>query len=239
MGDYEEHEITIGEHHFAALDLCDAIRISDAIQKESENSENREPNQCVLLHLVAGTRWVRTKRQKGATVMKKVLFRAEERRRGGISQAHQALERCVGREYHAGKELRSLSHDVLNNGHGPGYRGISLFSHSLLAAREINVRVFDLRVREEGGYELRAIYLQTPEGAQWPVVDFLALKHYMRWMKQCPDILASAKRACEMLHKPHLKVLTVNGWKDKCRLPSGEVGMGGLQQCRNVVSVIC
>ena len=54
MGDCAAHEITVGAFPFVAIDFGGAIRVSDHIQKEAPNVENRESNQCVLLHLVAG-----------------------------------------------------------------------------------------------------------------------------------------------------------------------------------------
>ena len=107
-----------------------------------------------------------------------------------------------------------------------------MFPHELLAADEINVRVFDLRIREEGGYELTVSYFQTPDGEQWPMVGFLAFKHHMRWLKHCPGIPTPAKREWGLSPKPHLHVFTVEGWQVKRRLSVDEGETSGLQQCR-------
>lgn len=41
---------------------------------------------------------------------------------------------------------------------------------------------FDLRIREEGGYELRASYVQSP-GWGWPIINLPEFKRQMRWRK--------------------------------------------------------
>ena len=48
------------------------------------------------------------------------------------------------------------------------------------------------------------------------MIDFLAFKHHMRWLKPRPDILASAKRDWGKLFKRHLKLFDVDGWRAKC-----------------------
>ena len=237
MGDCEAQESTMGIPNSRMWILGDTIRISDAIQKETKNLENRDPNQCVLLYRVAGTQSARTKRQQGAPVMQNEIFEAEEWRRGEIPRAHQALEWCVGREGHVGEELRSLANDVLDNGRDRDYRGVDVFPRASLAADEINIPVFDLRAREEGGYELRVSSIQITEGEQWLMVDFLECNRHMRWMKPCSDIHSSAKREWGRLPKPHLQLFTVEGWKAKCRLPADEVGNGRIASMSFLSSV--
>ena len=99
------------------------------------------------------------------------------------------LER--GREI-IGIDLRSLAHDLLNDGHGRVYRGVSLLCHSLLVTNEIDVRASGLRIREVCGYEFRVSFFQTPVGEFWPIVGFLAFKHHMRRLKLRPDISAAS-----------------------------------------------
>ena len=127
LGDCEAQEIAIGEFHFAAVDFGDTIRVSGSIHRETQNVENREPNQCALLHPVAGTQWVRAKQGQGIPVLRKVLLEADEWRKDEISQAHHALAQCECNDGQATQELRSLSHDALNNGHGRDYWGIDVF----------------------------------------------------------------------------------------------------------------
>ena len=215
LGDCEAQEVTIGEFHFTAIDYGDTILASEVLKRETKNIDSTECNQCVLLHLVAGLQWVRMQRQQGIPEKRKVLLEVEEWRMEEIVQAKEALKWCDVREDPISKELGRLAHDVVNVGHDRDYRGIAVFFHEILRIHKANVRVFDLRVREAGGYELRISYFQTPGGEEWPMVDLLASQHHMRWLKPCVGILASVKRDWKCIFKAHLQVFAVEGWKTK------------------------
>ena len=47
------------------------------------------------------------------------------------------------------------------------------------------------------------------------MIDLIAFKHHMRWLKPCADILASVMRDWEILFKHHLQVFAVDGWRAK------------------------
>ena len=64
-GDGVSQEITVGGSPFIAIDFGDAIRASKKICQDAQNIDNLAPNQCLLLHLVAGVQWMRTKKQQG------------------------------------------------------------------------------------------------------------------------------------------------------------------------------
>ena len=88
-------------------------------------------------------------KNRGIPSLQKVLLDVGEWRKEEISQEHRPTEHCEEKTDQVIADLRSLSHDALNNGHDRDYRGISVFPHELLIASEVNVRVFDLRVRAE------------------------------------------------------------------------------------------
>lgn len=58
MSDCDAQEVAIGEFSFIAVDFGDTIRASAKIGRDTLNVENQEVNQCVLMHLVVGARWV-------------------------------------------------------------------------------------------------------------------------------------------------------------------------------------
>lgn len=137
------------------------------------------------------------------------MLEAEEWRIEEIKQAKLALECCHTRGDFVAHEIRSLAHDVVSAGHDRDYRSIAVFFRYLLTMHQFNVRVFDLRTRNAGGYELRVSFFQTPGGGDWPIVDLLAFRHHMRWLKLCPDILSTAKRDWESFPRAHLQVFSV------------------------------
>ena len=100
VGDCESQDVTICEFHFVAIDYGDAIRVSEGLERETKNIEYKEPNQCVLLHLVAGMQWARMKRQHGIPEKYKVLLEVEEWRREEIEQAKEASKWCAERWLH-------------------------------------------------------------------------------------------------------------------------------------------
>ena len=59
LGDLEVQEITLGKLHFRAIDFGDTIRLSERSKSVVCHIESQEKNQCVLLHMVAGTQWSR------------------------------------------------------------------------------------------------------------------------------------------------------------------------------------
>lgn len=120
------------------------------LYKETRNVGNREPNQCALMHLASGTKWKRMKRQQGIPDRKKALLEVGEWRQEAIEHANEAMGRCGKREYLISTELRSLAHEVASDGHDRDRSGVSAFFRALLIASEINVGVFDIRIREGG-----------------------------------------------------------------------------------------
>ena len=193
MGDCGAQEVTIGEFPFVAIDFGDTFRASEQIRKETYNVENREANQCALLHLVAGAQWARTKRQQRIPEFQKVFLDAEEWRCEEIRQAKLESEWCVNRGDQMAQEWGSLAHEATTAGHDRDYRIITVFFHELLRHHQLNFRVFVLGSRGAGGYELRVIYFHVTGGESWPIVDLLAFRHHMRWLKTGPGILASSK----------------------------------------------
>ena len=191
LGGCDAQEVAICEFHFVATDYGDAIRLSEDLGRETKNIDNREPNRCVLLHLVDGMQWARMKRKQAIPEKQKVMLEVEEWRREDISHAQEALKWCGDRDGPMASELRSLAHDVVNVGNDRDYRGLAVFFHDIMPTNQVNVRVFGLRAREAGGYELRVSYFQTPGGDDWPIADLLALKHHMRRLKTRADILPS------------------------------------------------
>ena len=120
-GDFEAREVTIGALHFVAIDYGDTIRASAGL-KGNKNNDNREHNQCALLHLAAGVQGARAKRHQGIPGKQKVLLEVEECRRSEITQSNEALAWRKDRDGPTARELRSLAHDVVNAGRDRDYR---------------------------------------------------------------------------------------------------------------------
>ena len=215
LGACEAQEVAIGEFRFVAIDYGYTFRASESLERETKNIDNREPNRCELPHLVDGTQWARMKRHQGIPEKQKVLLEVDDWGGEEISQSKEAAKWCEDRDGRMASELRSLSQDLVNVGHGRDYRGLAVVLHDIMITSQVNVRVFDLRTGEAGWYELRVTYFQTPGGSEWPLVGLQAFKHHMRWCKACAEILSAGKRGRGSIFESHLQVLSVEGWETK------------------------
>ena len=72
---------TIGGFRYVSIDYGDTHRVSEGLKREKKNIDNREPSQCVLLHLLAGVQWGRMKLQQGTPEKQKLFLEVEEWRR--------------------------------------------------------------------------------------------------------------------------------------------------------------
>ena len=156
--------IAIGEYPIVVIDFGDTGRVSEKIRGDTPNIDNREPNQCVVLHLVAGAQWDRTKRQQGIPEMQNVLLEVEEWGFAEIRQARLAVDWRVNSSNPMAQELQSLVRAAINSGHDVDCRRIPVFLNELPAAREINVRVFDLRTMGDVCYESALPFPMYHEG---------------------------------------------------------------------------
>ena len=84
IGDCEAQESTIGKLHFRATDYVDTIRLYEKSRVVLGNVEDKEKNQCVILHVVDGAQWIREGRKNGVPTPTRVLADAEEWGEGGI-----------------------------------------------------------------------------------------------------------------------------------------------------------
>ena len=223
--------MTIGEPSFIAVDFGDTIRVSKKTCRDALNIDIHEANQCLLLHLVAGVQWIREKKH-GIPVSSQVMQEDEEWRCDEIAQSKLAPEQYTQRDDHIAQELAIIAHDVVSAGHGRDYRSISVFFQGFSAAHMISVRVFDLRTRKAGGYEMRVSFSQALGGGDWPVVDLLAFNHHMRWLKPRTDALDTVKSGRKEFFRAYLQVFSVEGWTGKCMGVADDRTREGLHMCR-------
>ena len=85
-------------------------------------------NQCVLIHLAAGTIWRRSGSHLGAPDARVVLNEAEEWRAGGFLEELPSTESLKNNASHIADEIRSLAHDATTPINGRGYRSFVMFS---------------------------------------------------------------------------------------------------------------
>ena len=76
-GDCEVQDLCIGNLHFEAVDFGDTIRLTEAARVATQNVDPFEKNQCVWIHLVAGTIWTRPGSHLGIPDARRVLNEAE------------------------------------------------------------------------------------------------------------------------------------------------------------------
>ena len=114
-------------------------------------------------------------------------------------------------------EVRSTAHDAVKCGRDRDYRRFALFFQGLFRRNGISVRLFDLRQREEGGYVPTVNLLMCTElpAEQTMMVDLIAFKRHMRWLKLCEDNLESDVRDWEENFKEHLSQFRAEGWEVK------------------------
>ena len=113
-GDFGAKEVAVAEFPFVAIDFGDTARASGEIRRDAQNIANREPNQCVILHLADGAQRARMKRPQGIPEIQKVLRESEEWRCGEIKQSKSSSGWFVERVSPMVQELRSLARDVIN-----------------------------------------------------------------------------------------------------------------------------
>ena len=215
LGDCEVQEITIGCLNFRAVGYGDTIRPSERGRIELGNPDARERNQCVLLHVVDGTQWESEGGGDGIPFLQKVLAEAEEWRKEEFGQAKESIGDVEGRTDEFAVELRSVAHDASSNGHDRDYRSFVLFPKALMGRNQINIRVFDLRDRPGGGYVLTANTLSCDEGNDSELIDLLAYRHHMRWLKMCGNNLNSDVREWKKHFEGHVRSFVVTGWAEK------------------------
>ena len=100
----------------------DTIRLSDRSRVFLDNVESQGRNQCVILHLVAGTQWDREGKKNGVPTLTNVLAEAEEWRREEFSQASAASSSLANRMGPFATEIKSVSRDAANGGRDRDYR---------------------------------------------------------------------------------------------------------------------
>ena len=64
------------------------------------------------------------------------------------------------------------------------------------------------------------------------LVDLLAFKHHMGWLKPCADILSEVKLDWGSIFKSHLQVFAVDGWGAQFFREAEESDSSKLHQCR-------
>ena len=205
-------------------------------EEQSEVGAHRTAgeNQCVFLRTVAGEQWIREGRKNGIPTLARVLADAEEWRLEEYEQTKREMEQAgtEGGEYAA--EVRSAAHDVLKGGHDRDYRGFALFYENLFGKNDIAVRVFDLRSRGEGGYIL-TVNLFTGRNANddTPMIDLMASRHHMRWLKLCDDTLLSDRKTWRIDFRDRFREFVVEGWAEKLSRDKKEEGrLITLNPCR-------
>ena len=216
LGDCEAQGLTLGKLHFRAIDFGDAVRLSERSRKSLGPIEPHEKNQCVLLHTVAGTQRLKEGKKNGIPVLARVLAEAEEWRKGEYVQAKEALKMVGDLKGEHAAEIRSASHDVIQNGHDRGYRSFVLFYKELMERNDISVRVFDLRSRDGGGYILTVNLFKT-SGADddTPMIDLVTYHHHVRWLKMCEDTLLADRKSRKVDFGEHYRGYIVTGCKVK------------------------
>lgn len=96
--------------------------------------------------------------------------------------------------------------------------------------------MLDLRHRDGDGYVLTANVFSCEEFAidNAMVIDLVACKHQMRWLKLCEDNLAANARDWKKDFEEHIRRFQVVGWGDKAELTppllKGQITV--LNQCR-------
>ena len=217
LGDFEAQDITIANLHFRAIDFGDTVRLSERGKIALVNTDAFERNQCVLIHTVAGAQWAREGRRNGVPILSRVLAEAEEWRQEEFNQAMLALAAVGQRKDLYAAEVASVAHDALGVGDDRDYRSFVLFYRDLIIRNKISIRVFDVRHRVGGGYVLTDnlfVGSQIPEG-QTMLIDLIAYKHHMRWVKICEDNLMADVRDWEKDFEEHLRIFVVDGWGEK------------------------
>ena len=176
----------------------------------------------MLLHAVAGAQWNREGRKNGIPTLARVLAEAEEWMLEEYKREKEAMTAVGtgGGEYAA--ELRSASHDVLKSGRDRDYRGFALFYQNLFVKNDISIRSFGPRSRDGGGYILTANLFASADSAEaTPMIDLLASRHQMRWLKLCEDTLSSDRQTRRRDFQDRFRQFTVSVWEEK--LKSGRV----------------
>ena len=193
LGDCEVQDVAIGRLHFRELDFGDTIRLSERSRVHLGNVDAHECNRCVLLHTVAGTQWAREGEKNGVPTLARVIAEAEEWRKEEYDEAHRALDASEERKDWYALEVRNVAHDAAKSGHGRDYRGFVLFFKNLFRRNNISVRVFDIRDRLEGWYVLTVNLFAEPgmDESNVMLIDLLAFKHHMRWLKLREDNLST------------------------------------------------
>ena len=86
----------------------------------------------------------------------------------------------------------------------------------IMLGSNISIRVFDLRNRDEGGYVLTVNLFKCDEDEEnTSMVDLLAYRHHMRWLKMCDDALTTDRKSWKVDFAAHLKMYSMTGWSDK------------------------
>ena len=217
LGDCEAKEVTIGRLHFRAIDFCDTIRLSERGRIHLENADAQDRNQFALLHAVAGTQWSREGRRNGAPTLPRVLAEAEEWGGEEFDSDRRAVAASSERKDWYALEVQSVAHDAVSCGHDRDYRGFVLFFRELFRRSNISIIVFDLGSREEGGYVLTVnLFVGADVGeSQTMLIDLVAFRHRVRWLKLCVGNLAMGVRDWKVDFKAHLRLFVVEGWETK------------------------
>ena len=144
-----------------------------------------------------------------------------------IPQSKSATKGTEGRRGEHCLEVRSASRDALSEGRGRDYRGFVLLHKELTGRNNITILVFGMRIREEGGYILTA-NLFSGDGCidDAPMVDLLAYRHHMRWLKMCEDKSAGDQKSRKGYFREHLHCFQVAGWEVKI------IDSGGIEEDR-------
>ena len=114
-------------------------------------------------------------------------------------------------------EAPSVAHDAVSVGRDRDYRGFGLFPQDLFGRSNISLLVFNSGNRDEGGY-LLTVNLCVGNHAieeQTMLIEMIAYKQHMRWLKICEDNLMAHVRDWGIDFEDHLRQFRAEGRKTK------------------------
>ena len=156
-------DLRVGNINFKAVDFGDTIRLSERTRAQIQNANAVGWNQCVLIHVAAGTLWGRSGRKNGIPDARHVTNEVDGWWVEEFQPTPDDAKSSAVRYSPFGHAIRSLPHEVCSPGRERDYLGFPLPFKTLMRRNHFAIRVCDLRHREEGGYMLMGNFPVCPK----------------------------------------------------------------------------